>query len=637
MSERSEPETRASKPRKNAAAEASAWTALSSASKAKVDAFLTSQARLAELQAQNLTEQNRFELSHLRWRAFNEKMKGAGQIMLVAAGLAVIALVATVLWNASRAKGLVVETFTVPPGYAATGFTGEVLADDLTNAVGAIRDRADANSLVRSDNVRQERYDDIRVEIADTGISINQVWRSLRLWLGQERRLRGSLRTLGDGTIALTVALDGDRAFTLDGTPADLPKLEQQAAERIFESVDPNNYVIWLLSMGRREDCMAAVERYATRPFSTRDHAAGVSLWGGMTRAVLGEFELSLVRAQAASRIDPKLLTPHVEMMASSIALGHEEEALRQAKLLPTFRERDQPPHMRGQTFAGVMRATALGRQLATGDFARFDDRLPFPWQSTTLGNAELAARRHDVAQARRLITEAQVSGPVFPDEVNRARYYANAAAGDWPAAAIDAQAFASPQDLRIGVDTSREALPLVAYALARAGDFAGAAAAIGPTPLDCVACLRARGKVDALQGKWASADAWFLRAIAAAPSIPFAYAERGEMLLMKGEPDAAIAQFTLANKRGPHYADALELWGEALMAKQRPKLALAKFEMAARYAPNWGRLHLKWGEALAKAGKTADAQARWRRAAGLHLTPPERAELQRLTHKPIT
>ena len=48
-------------------------------------------------------------------------------------------------------------------------------------------------------------------------------------------------------------------------------------------------------------------------------------------------------------------------------------------------------------------------------------------------------------------------------------------------------------------------------------------------------------------------------------PSIPFAYADWGEMLLRKGAYDAAIAKFNQAKLKGPRFADPLELWGEAL------------------------------------------------------------------------
>src|SRR5262249_33550897 len=75
--------------------------------------YLREQTELARLQKQNLVEQNAFELSHLRWRRFNDQMKGALQIMVVALGMLIVIAVAAAVWNASRAEGIVVESFAV--------------------------------------------------------------------------------------------------------------------------------------------------------------------------------------------------------------------------------------------------------------------------------------------------------------------------------------------------------------------------------------------------------------------------------------------------------------------------------------------------------------------------------------------
>src|SRR5450631_4506603 len=81
-------------------------------------AYLREQTELARLQKANLLEQNAFELSHLRWRRFNDQMKGALQILTVLLGLVIVGAVAAAIWNASRAEGLVVDAFSVPPALA---------------------------------------------------------------------------------------------------------------------------------------------------------------------------------------------------------------------------------------------------------------------------------------------------------------------------------------------------------------------------------------------------------------------------------------------------------------------------------------------------------------------------------------
>jgi tetratricopeptide (TPR) repeat protein len=144
--------------------------------------------------------------------------------------------------------------------------------------------------------------------------------------------------------------------------------------------------------------------------------------------------------------------------------------------------------------------------------------------------------------------------------------------------------------------------------------------------------CLRTRAKIDALQKNFAGADFWLARLEAMEPSIPFADEDWGRSLLARGQADAAMEKFKLASRKGPHFADPLEGWGEALMAKNQSHLAVAKFAEAEKYAPHWGRLHLKWGEALVFADKRDEAAKHFARAAQLDLTPPEKAELARVS-----
>ena len=97
---------------------------------------------------------------------------------------------------------------------------------------------------------------------------------------------------------------------------------------------------------------------------------------------------------------------------------------------------------------------------------------------------------------------------------------------------------------------------------------------------------------------------------------------------MARGDLDGAIVRLQQANQKGPHYADALELWGEALMRKRDYSGAAARFAEADKNAPRWGRNHLRWGQALARTGKADDAKAQWIAAAGMDLSPADRAEL---------
>src|SRR6185437_1235565 len=101
--------------------------------------YLRRQSLLADLQIDNLRKQDEYELSHLRWRRFNDQMKCAMQIMIVTVGLLLVLGIAATVWNASRADGLVVDAFTVPPDFEKAGTTGDVIAGDITSRVTSIR------------------------------------------------------------------------------------------------------------------------------------------------------------------------------------------------------------------------------------------------------------------------------------------------------------------------------------------------------------------------------------------------------------------------------------------------------------------------------------------------------------------
>jgi tetratricopeptide (TPR) repeat protein len=335
------------------------------------------------------------------------------------------------------------------------------------------------------------------------------------------------------------------------------------------------------------------------------------------------------------------------EMMWAHIFMGHDEQALRLAQQMPTFREMDQPYGQQGLGLRAIQLEGAFARDMALGDFAQAAAeggclRCPLPHQLTF--RAEALARAHDARTSRTLTARSMAEPPSPPNRVNprgvymsRARTFQDATAGDWPAAIAGAHAYEAEVKADETLSPRGEALvrqiqvaPLLAYALARSGDMAGARAVIEATPADCYDCVRTRGLVAAAAGQWDAADRWFVRAVHDGPSIPFAYTDWGQSLLARGQPDAAIAKFAIAHQKGPRFADPLEGWGEALMAKNQSHLALPKFAAANQYAPNWGRLHLKWGEALVYAGKKDEARKQFTRAAQLDLTPAEKAELAR-------
>ncbi|MGD0189982.1 MAG: hypothetical protein ABSD74_04495 [Rhizomicrobium sp.] len=633
--------------------DAAAWAALSSADREHANAFLEQQKKVAVEQEALLRLQAK-ELSHeLQLRHWSRRFSNVSAVMKVTfeVGLALIVIAITVfigaaMWNARQAEGLVVDSFAVPPGYAQAGITGSVVADDMTQKIAAIRDFANDNSLAYSKDVR-EAGEDVKVEIPETGISISEVWRYLRLWLGSERHLNGNLRALSDGRLALTVSLGGSDAFTFAGKPGDLDSLEQKAAERIFETVEPVNYVIYLGAKGRNAETLEWAARNLSLWTDNRNLAEAYALYADMMHAITGDVRRALALTNTGIALDPASTPPHMESLAASRDLGHDEDVLVQARAIAALRQQDNVGSWRtGPGYPWVQQLGAISRAGDTGDFANLSV-LPClvycSLASSALLHAEAFARLHDVTHAKVLIAEALSLGAAGTEDIAwnpyanlaMAQYYTHAVSGDWRAAVIDARHIADnlmsdrsygakTQSLRVQI----QVMPLLAYALAGSGDFAAARKTISRTPPDCYACVLERGNVAALAKSWGEAQYWFGRATAQAPSIPFAYMDWGAMLLHDGDYGGAIAKFTLAHSKGPRFADPLEMWGEALMLENRSDLALAKFEEANKYAPSWGRLHLEWGKALVYLGKKDEAKKQFETTASLDLSSTDKSAL---------
>jgi len=619
----------------DAAAIGLAMSAGAAAEEARV--YLREQTRLARLQSDNLIEQNAFELSHLRWRRLNDQLSGAFRIILVVLALAVLAGLAAIFWNASEADGLIVDSFSAPADFAARGTGGDVLANDLTNRLAGVRKITLAHSISSSSDVSKNGADDIRVDIPDTGVSLGEVWRLLRRWLGHEQHLTGSLRELPDGKVALHAAFADGTMLDVSGPAGDLDKLEQDLAEQVFAHFDPSNVVLYLWGTGRPQEALKQAERDALSVTGRQRQADSYSLWSDATRNITGDIPLSVQRIRISLALDPKLQAAHNEYAGEEHLLGDDERALAETRATLAQAERDQPKPLQGAGYVYV-RNRALRREAELlGDFGAAEAAscgatcLP-----DNLSVAALyAARRHDVIAARAFLVSAQASGQSDPVQSADASYYVAMSEGDGRAAARFAQARMTTQSGESGpvylkVFDRIETEPMIAMALALSGEAAGARKIADATPADCYPCEIARGAAAAAARDWSRADFWFAHATALAPSLPYAYTEWGRTLRAKGDLDRAIAKFESAHKKGPHFADPLEMWGEALIAKSRSDLALAKFAEASKYAPNWGRLHLKWGEALRWLGDKVGAQKQFATAAALALTPSDQISLRR-------
>lgn len=617
--------------------------ALSGASREEADALLKKQRRLIDLQIENLEKLDEFELSHLRWRRFNDQMRGALQIMMVAVGALIVIAIASAMWSASHDDGLVIESFSVPPDMAARGLDGQVVASQLLDKLTHMQNQTSSMRPARS--FANDWGGDIKVQIPETGISAGEAYRFLVQWLGHQTHINGEVFRNSDG-ISVTARVGGGDGATFSGAEKDLDALEQKAAERIYVQTQPYRYAVYEVEKRNFGEARHLFGVLAESDSNIERAWAHVGLGSLEEDSPSGDERLALAEYRKAMRDDPDLTLAANDIAIAAQALGLDELRIAEGAHIVSLNEQGK--------FLNASCA-AINTFLYDGDAAFFhgdyrEAEVQFAQGEVQPGcpsNAEVAhtlraislALHHDGDAALAAATPpnyvgslSQANGSAFyqTQESAIARLFAHFAKQDWVAVRTIESA---PGDASTAARRLTAVQPLLALARAEQGDTAAADALIAATPLDCYFCVRARGRIAAIEKNWKASARWFDSATKLAPSLPSAWSEWGETLLRKGDLDGAIAKFTIANQKGPHFADPLEFWGEALVAENRSDLALAKFAEANQYAPHWGRLHLKWGEALRYAGQPDEASRQFAVAAHIFLTAPEHAALARDAH----
>jgi hypothetical protein len=627
--------------------------ALGGASRDEADAFLKKHGSLIDIQKHHLQVQ----LRQVHLSIWKEYLGVMLRVATAVVGLAVASGIALMVRDASRSSGLLIEPFSVPPELAARGLTGDVVAARFLDKLKAMQA---ATGSDRPANSFQNNWgSEIKVEIPETGLTFGELDKLLRDKFGHASHVTGEVFKTAD-SVALTARLDNTLPQTFTGVEAKIDDLAQQAAEAIYRDSQPYRFSQYLEQHNRIAEAFAVIAKLATdgppsergwayaqwssMDINDRGDAAAARLHGLQALAQGGsvavDAEIALVSAEVWSGHDQKSLLYSIDLAARSQVRAPEqtEAFFNENRLVATA----WLENLSGDYDNAARHWRGVEREARDEDLEGIMGLEHMRILSPAL-TATALALNHDPAAARAAIAAngQQDDNSLLTADADDAfsalpHYWIAAEAGNWPAALADARA----ADAWLTANKTARPLmamllpvwihPLEALALARQGDAANAAALIGATPQDCYLCLRLRGQIAAQVGDGQAAERWFAAAVAQAPSLPFAYAEWGAMLLGRGDAVGAIAKFSLANQKSPHFADPIEMWGEALMAKNQSQLALEKFTEANKYAPNWGRLHMKWGEALVYAGKKDDAKVQFVRAAALDLTPSEKAELAR-------
>ena len=582
---------------------------------------------------------------------FRNRIRSVRDIAIAAVVVALLLAAGTVVWSASRTTGLVIQPFSVPPELVEDGLDGRAAAALFQDEL--LRLEAETTSARPPASFRNDWSEGITIEVEAGGLSLTDAYSALTRWLGQETYVSGGLSRTPDGLELVVRSSDGT-TVTVQGDPADSPgDLMRTAAERVYEQTQPYRYALYLV--GKANALPAGPEQEA---LLDRRRAILTTLLDGPSQtdrlwALIGlsgtrdttSSRGSVSILQAALEIDPEHPDALAELLQHHAGFGHAEASLGNAqRLLASLsnpRNQAKVAEDRQQLYPIVSAAVVAELQ---GDWLQALELYTRLLNSDLQTASEYRDDRvrvlialHQPSALQRLIEadELRVRGGGDPGN-GRPRLRARAAADldQWPQALAMLEAVEAARDPTVPMyftpGTQNSDWPRLAYARARTGDLAGAQTLIEATPLDCYPCVRERARIAELAGDRAGADRWSAEARRQGPSLPLAFAERGQMLMARGDPAGAIAFYEQAVERGPRWADPQKYWGDALMAQGDEAGAIRKYRAAADRAPQWGALHLAWGRALEAQGKRDQARDKYTEAARMDLSAADRAEVVR-------
>ena len=594
-------------------------------------ALMEKQVRMLDLQMNNLRKETR----QLGVKFLRERLHAGFELAVAAVVIGGVMALGLMAWQASRAEGLSIQTFSTPGELSSRGLTGTVLASKLSDGLGEIE--AVTSSVRAGGAIRAVRRQEVKVEIPNTGLSIGELQALLRGWLGHETEVNGELVKDGD-ILSLTVRVGDRPGITVRGPQKDLDQLIRSASEQVLAATEPYRYAVYLGAQERRPQALAVAESLAASGAPT-DRAWGYALWGRLLAAG-GDFVGASAKARRAIALDPDVAAAHDNLAAAQRLLGHDQAALSAAEgtLQAMRRQKRQMDKVNGP----ARLATAEGRVLeARGDFGGAARLYGEASRLGGLAHASQAvaslpralAADHDIDAARRALDDlqGQLAEDSLPDAIPAPGLVA-LLAGDWAQAERDlrkADATAVMFGASGATVRATQVTPYLALAQAMSGQVDAARGTIATTPSDCYVCARVRAIIAGRAGDRPQAERLFKAAVALAPSRPAAYLDWARMRLAAGDAPGAIDRAREAARLAPAWADPLQVWGEALARSGDPRNAAQKFSVAADLSPAWGLPLLGRAQALERLGDP-EAAARLRRAAaGLWLTAAERAELQ--------
>jgi len=558
----------------------------------KTAIFLDRQSLLLETQREHLRDEHALRMAHLRNQLREEGLRRLGlrlrvgfQLFLVLIATVIGLAAAIMIHDAVTSRRVVIEPFHTPPTLAARGIDGTVVAAMLLDDLSGLQDAARGLTSAWTGN--------IKLEVPETGISVDEISRLLRERFGHDVHIDGDLVETTPGGLSLTVRGNGVPPKTFEGSAAELARLAVVAAEYVYSRSQPGRWASYLTIHGRNEEAIAFCKN-AVGSAEPADRAILLSRWAVAISNSGGSIRESLGLERAAVKLQPDLWNSHNNIINGLILLADEEGAWKAGKEMLKI--------------AGGRPGRAPEIYFQNWDALTWN---LLPWLAGAIADAEFNAG---------VGSQIVSSGPIIADVYARlhdseAVEFALKTAGEDPDD-LGGNALAHNVRGRMaleGGDTATAVTELEAFGTAFANPsvstenpgyqcwIAPAEEAAGhPDKADAllksagtyVDCYRFRADILDGRGNWPGAQKAYAEAVALAPDLPAAYYSWGVALAKHGDAAGAVAKLKVANQKGPHWADPLKAWGDVLAKEGKIKDALGKYDEAMKYAPNWKQLH---------------------------------------------
>ncbi|MGA9854318.1 MAG: tetratricopeptide repeat protein [Gammaproteobacteria bacterium] len=601
------------------------------------------EAALHDLHAENLKLQSqvlRSQHRQLRSQRTHDRFHTIYQTVLSTIALAVLGVIVYAVYSAATDRSVVVNSFQVPPSFVDAGNNGTVVAGQFLDQLQILQAASRSSQAAK---VLQDAWsNNIQLQIPQVHVSLGDIRRTLHSWLGHQIEINGEVvqqdkqTTPGSG-ITLTVRGTGFAAKAFTGSPADLSKLLNTAAEYVYGQAEPYLFAVYLEEHGRDAEAIALIKA-AYPEASDKDRPWLLNGWG-IALSDLNQNSASADEIEQAIRLNPHFWIAYGNLQDSQILLGQEESAYQTGLRL------EKTAH-RGSWFAAHMPGTFY----QVTDYLRMDlpaqhqeivaDEAAHGGQGSLLGqdaplDAEMLVRMHAHKQAT-LILQTSPGAGSDPYVLAETAFVQGIMALDRQNYSQAVTQFQTTETLltknptqQTNFYTSTICYLGLALGLSNQMDKADATITQGGHFLDC---YRFKGDIADHRGDWTQAQKDYAAAVALAPSLPMAYESWGLALMHHQDYQDGIEKFRAANLRGPHWCDPLKYWGDALAAQGNYKEAIQKYAEAAKSTPHWGALELYWGQALDKLGRHTEALSHYQSAQGSEdLTATEQTTLAKL------